>query len=638
MKQINEARKKYSLFKNLCLLFVDIRYVGYQYYGYLIADIIISVGIPLLLVLLPGNVVGMLQGHIAYEQVVIRVFIWIGAILLLNLIRVFAHQKIDWMIRLLLQAHYERRIELYWLTCDVRKKENAEDISINDEIRSILFTMDYNSFSGIYGMYMYGIMFVINVCGFLIFAYMAGSVNIILMFILFVTSVLNCYAKKKGLRYQFLHMGKFWVNNNRFWYLKTECNNLEKAKDIRMFHLHDNIQSRLEENVEEAIKTYSDIQNHHMFSSVIVTVCSFVQNAVAYAFLLYQLINGTMQVAQFVVYIGVVAGFSTWIIQIVDSITNLTKINYSVSLFRTYVMDQTEEDSSNDPAPSFHSIECRDISFGYGDKMIFEHFSLTLHQNELIALVGMNGAGKSTLIKLLCGLYPVQEGKILLDGVDITTISPRKYREYMAILFQKVQVLPYSIAKNVSCACSLQECEQFEKSNHNDSLTKLFQKLERDHMRIRVEDEERVVDALKKAKLWDKVSSLPRGIHTILTQVMDAQGIRLSGGETQRLLLARALYKDAPILILDEPTSALDPIAESELYEEYAQLCHQKLSIFISHRLSSTRFCNRILFLENGKILEEGTHDELMMRNGHYAQMYQIQSHYYQKEVQKNEA
>lgn len=130
---------------------------------------------------------------------------------------------------------------------------------------------------------------------------------------------------------------------------------------------------------------------------------------------------------------------------------------------------------------------------------------------------------------------------------------------------------------------------------------------------------------------------LPRGIHTVLTQWLDEDGISLSGGELQRLMLARALYKNAPILILDEPTSALDPIAESELYEEYAKLCSGKISLFISHRLSSTRFCEKILFLENGKIVEEGTHDELMKKMGKYAKMFNIQSHYYQKEVEENE-
>lgn len=632
MSSIEEARKKYSLFQNLCFLFVDIRNVGYQYYGYLLADIIISVCIPLLLVLLPGNVVGMLQKHVAFDQVAIRVLVWVCAILLLNLVRSLAHQKIDWMVQLLLLAQYERRIELYWLTCDVEKKENAMDISINDEIRSVLFSYDNDSFSGIYGMYMYGIMLVINVCGFLLFAGMAGSVNVVLLLILFVTSLLNCYAKKKGLQYQFLHMTKFWENNYHFWYLKTECNNLEKAKDIRMFHLHETIQSRLYENVKDATRMYSDIQRHHMFANIVVSWRSFIQNSVAYAFLLYQLMQGSMQVSQFVVYIGVVAGFSTWITQIVNSVTNLSKINYSVSMFRTYIMDQNvKSDVTSDTPLPIHCIECKDISFGYGDKMIFEHFSLTLHQNEKIALVGMNGAGKSTLIKLLCGLYPLKEGKILLDGVDITTIPPSQYQAYIAILFQKVQVLPYSIAKNVACACSLQEYEQLAKNNKEAALSNIFHKLEEKQGKLRLYDEEKIKVALEKAKLWDKVSSLPKGIHTMLTQVMDVNGIRLSGGETQRLLLARALYKDAPILILDEPTAALDPIAESELYEEYAKLCHQKLSIFISHRLSSTQFCDRILFMEKGKIVEEGCHDELIKRKGHYAKMYQIQSHYYQE-------
>lgn len=151
-------------------------------------------------------------------------------------------------------------------------------------------------------------------------------------------------------------------------------------------------------------------------------------------------------------------------------------------------------------------------------------------------------------------------------------------------------------------------------------------------------DEQRVITCLQQTKLYDHIEQLQDGIHTVLTQNLDPKGIELSGGQTQRLMLARALYRNAPILILDEPTSALDPIAESELYEEYAKLCADKISIFISHRLSSTKFCDRILFMEHGTILEEGTHEELIKKQGGYAHMYQIQAHYYQKEEEKHEA
>ena len=151
-------------------------------------------------------------------------------------------------------------------------------------------------------------------------------------------------------------------------------------------------------------------------------------------------------------------------------------------------------------------------------------------------------------------------------------------------------------------------------------------------------DEARVIECLKRVDLWQKVSALPKGIYTSLTRKVDRDGVELSGGETQRLMPARALYKDAPVLILDEPTAALDPVAESRLYEEYARMCEGKISVFISHRLSSTRFCDRIVYLENGRIAEQGTHDALMAKNGRYARMFNIQAHYYQKKVVNGEA
>lgn len=150
-------------------------------------------------------------------------------------------------------------------------------------------------------------------------------------------------------------------------------------------------------------------------------------------------------------------------------------------------------------------------------------------------------------------------------------------------------------------------------------------------------DETRVIDALKLAGLWDKVSSLPNGIHTKLIKSVYEDAVDFSGGEMQKLALARALYKNGKALILDEPTAALDPIAESRIYEEYNRMAQHHTSVFISHRLASTRFCDRIFFLEHGKIIETGTHDQLLKQGGKYAEMFAMQSHYYREDVSRND-
>ncbi|MDE6675293.1 MAG: ABC transporter ATP-binding protein/permease, partial [Acetatifactor sp.] len=216
---------------------------------------------------------------------------------------------------------------------------------------------------------------------------------------------------------------------------------------------------------------------------------------------------------------------------------------------------------------------------------------------------GHNGAGKSTLVKLLCGFYHPTQGRILVGGHSIEEYDLNEYYKLLSTIFQEANMLPLSIACNVS--------------GMGEEYT----------------DMDKVRECLEKAGLSGDIDRLENREQTYLTQTFRPDGIELSGGMTQKLMLARAIYKDAPVFVLDEPTAALDPIAESRVYQEYDKFADRKTSIFISHRLASTKFCDRILFLEKGEILEEGSHEELLERGGKYAEMFQIQSQYYQEGV-----
>ena len=198
-------------------------------------------------------------------------------------------------------------------------------------------------------------------------------------------------------------------------------------------------------------------------------------------------------------------------------------------------------------------------------------------------------------------MYPPTEGEILIDGKTIDEIGIDKYQDKISVLFQDTTPISFSIAENV-CGCDLREA-----------------------------DLARLKESLEKAGLSQKIQSLPKKEMSYITQTLDDEGIMLSGGETQKLLLAKAMYKDGSFLILDEPTSALDPIAESKIYEEYNSMASDKTSIFISHRLASTKFCDRIMFLDEGQIVETGSHDELIKKGGKYREIFDIQSHYYQE-------
>ena len=214
--------------------------------------------------------------------------------------------------------------------------------------------------------------------------------------------------------------------------------------------------------------------------------------------------------------------------------------------------------------------------------------------------MGLNGAGKTTLVKLLCGLLDPTEGAVLLDGQDIRQFNRDDYYALFSAVFQEFSVLASTVAENVS-------------------------------QTVGGGDRERVRTCLEKAGLTEKIDSLPKSIDTQVGREVYEDGVLLSGGQTQRLMLARALYKNGPILLLDEPTAALDPIAENDIYLKYSQMSAGKTSLFISHRLASTRFCDRIIFVAGGNIAEEGTHEELVQKGGGYAKLFEVQSRYYRE-------
>lgn len=254
-------------------------------------------------------------------------------------------------------------------------------------------------------------------------------------------------------------------------------------------------------------------------------------------------------------------------------------------------------------------IRFEDVSFQYegSEHATLNHINLTIHKGEKLAVVGNNGAGKTTLIKLACGLLEPTSGRILFNGIDIREFNRDDYYELISVSFQNVCLLPMSIAMNIGCGKSSidNEASHYEKINN----------------------------AITLSGLKEKIVSLPNGVATELVPSVVEGGINLSGGEAQKLMLARAIYKEAPLIILDEPTAALDPIAEQEMYLKYNDLTTDRTAIYISHRLSSTRFCDRIILLDHGIIAETGSHEELMKLSGKYKKLFEIQSQYYINDI-----
>ena len=399
------------------------------------------------------------------------------------------------------------------------------------------------------------------------------------------------------------------------YYIMQKSLNISAGKDIRIYQLGNWFHKLLCEVVIARGKLEKKLQLRWYLPTVSGTIFNFGRDFIAYSILIKRVLDGQMDIATFTLYLGIISGFTNWIYSLSERFNNIRKASHEFNDLhdfmnlpdkqrKTLAVPEALEGAHN-KAPE---ITFKNVSFAYPDveKNTIQNLDFTIKAGEKIALVGNNGAGKTTIVKLLCGLYDQTQGEILVDGKTIDDIGLDEYQDKISVLFQDTNPMAFTIEENIT---GLEEglCDQA--------------KLE---------------DSLKKSGLWDKVQSLPQKEKTYITQTFSEEGILLSGGETQKLLFAKAIYKNGSFLILDEPTSALDPLAESKIYEEYNNLAAGKTAVFISHRLASTKFCDRIMFLENGSIAECGSHEELMAMGGKYKKMFDIQAQYYREE-EKNE-
>lgn len=389
-------------------------------------------------------------------------------------------------------------------------------------------------------------------------------------------------------------------------YLERGSLTLEAGKDVRVYGMEGWFHQISEKLLSEALGYLKSSGLRWYLPTFGNHVCVAVQEIVTYFVLIGMALSGEITVAELTLQLGLVRGFTQWIYGVSVSYGALKKANGEMRDYRE-VMELPEKSRREGARiPAFSKgpeIEFRDVCFRYpgAEEDTLSNISFTMKPEEKIALVGNNGAGKTTLVKLLCGLYEPTSGGIYINGENINKFHTVEYQKLLSVVFQDASLLSFTIGMNVS-----------------GELPEAV-------------DKGKVKNVLQAVGLWEKVEKLPQGMETYITRDLDEGGVQFSGGETQKLLVARAMYRNGPILILDEPTSALDPIAESKLYEEYNNMTKEKTAVFISHRLASTKFCDRILLLENGRIAEEGSHEELMEQRGHYRELFDIQSHYYKE-------
>ena len=446
-----------------------------------------------------------------------------------------------------------------------------------------------------------------NLLGFAVYLALLSSLSPLLILAVIATTAAGYFVSRKVNQFGYLHREEEAAYTAEMRYVKRTVTSRAFAKDIRIFGL----KPWLMEVWQKSFQLYESFlrrrEKHYFLTNLADFLLSLLRNGISYAYLLHLTLTEGLSASTFLLYFTAASGFTQWITGILEQFTQLSKESLEISVVREFLewpegFQLTGGDPIPDAVNGTYELQLEHVTYRYpgASEDTIHDLSLTLHRGEKVALVGLNGAGKTTLVKLLCGFLDPTQGTVRLNGVDIRKLNRRAYYKLFSAVFQEFSLLEATVAENVA-----QQVEGI--------------------------DEEKVWQCLEKAGLSDAVRALPQGLQTHLGRSIYDDGTELSGGQTQRLMLARALYRDGAVLVLDEPTAALDPITESEIYLKYSEMTQGKTSLFISHRLASTRFCDRIILLENGSIAEEGSHEALLQRGGSYAKLFSVQRRYYEE-------
>lgn len=418
-------------------------------------------------------------------------------------------------------------------------------------------------------------------------------------------SILDFMVSSYVYKYNYRHREELSHLDRQMWYLTGRQRYLPVAKDIRLFGLAGWLR-RLTDKAFLARQAYSKREHtFYLIGTFSSTLLEFLRSGVTCYILLKMCVEGGMSAAEFMLYFSAVNSFNGQFSGVLNNLLELKNMCLDLSSLMECLYYQEPfrfEGGRSIPREETYEIRLENVSFSYpqSDKKIIDGINLTVKKGEKVAVVGLNGAGKTTLVKLMTGLLDPDEGHVLLNGINIREFNRREYYGLFSAVFQHFNIMDITVAETVA-----------------QSATDI--------------DPERVKDCIEKAGLTKMVSELPAGLDTHLGRSVYLDGVMLSGGQYQRLMLARALYKDGAVLMLDEPTAALDPLAERDMYHKYSEMTKGRTAVFISHRLASTRFCDRVLYLEAGKIAEEGTHEELIKKSGEYARLFEIQARYYRE-------
>lgn len=441
----------------------------------------------------------------------------------------------------------------------------------------------------------------------IITSFIISSLNPLIIILILVVCIASMLVNLKTQKKNYDLQSEIMPLERRWKYLTELSENLMYGKEVRIYDLENYILGMGRENRKNYTEKFNKKARNNQYSYLLNIILTSVQELVIIIWLAISVINKTSTIGSFVLLLNSSKQFAQSFSQLSGEVVNLYKndnfineyfkfIKYESKLRKT----QTNEAKIDCSKPGV--LEFINVSFKYpnSDQYVLKNVSLKLNPGEKISIVGENGAGKTTFVKLLMRLYDVTEGEILYNGRNIKDYNYDEYMDVFSTVFQDYKIFALSVYENIT-----------------------FQEKPK---------KELVDDIFKRYGVWDKIATLPEQGETILSREFVENGMELSGGQQQKLALCRAVYKNAPVVILDEPTANLSPVAEYEIYQHFNNMVQNKTALYISHRLSSSKFCDKICVFHNGGIVEFGTHNELIEKNGMYTEMFRLQAQYYVEE------
>ncbi len=589
--------KHYSIWSNYIFTFKPLWQQKRRIALCFLAAAVLFVAVPVVGMMITSMMIGSLEQGISMQRFVCRALLAFAGYGVLSMAKSYLDARND-------GQYIEARTALFlmdWikkdLTVSMEQCEDAQIQKLKKKSENCIWANEW----GIEGFMRHNLDLLKSLLGLFVYTLIVGIMNWKILAMLVGMSAVSAAAAYGVTRYYEKIKDPLAEQEVTMGYINREVDDVQSGKDIRIFGLGKWIVGKYDQAIKKCRRLYFQRDIREYGSNMLDTALDAVRDLVCYLYLILQLSQG-MRISKFVFYLGLVAGFSNWVGMISKRVVSVKQESDNISELRNYLLLEEEAPSGVKLAETDRiEVVFDHVSYRYhgAEEETLHDVSFRLASGEKLALVGLNGAGKTTIVKLMSGLYLPTSGTVYVNGISTRALDRSAYFAKQAAIFQEPFQTSYNIAENIA----------LEETYDRAKLWKV----------------------LAQAGLDEKVKSLDRQLDTHLGKDIAQDGIMLSGGEMQKLLLARALYREAQLILLDEPTAALDALAETEIYQKYQTLMRGKSVLFISHRLASTRFCDRILLLAEGRIQEQGTHEELMQEQGAYYQLFQVQSKYYDK-------